>query len=310
VIFYNRPGLDGIVNGGHQYRSALDNKDALVRLADSEEANLRQYMPFHAIVGLKRACVGYIAKALNTNVQVTDAALLYSMGVFDSIESVLKEAGIADHFGKKGYEKEVSKLAYDISDNVVLMEAFNRHQYHDGTRHGTYCTSNKGNVIKNYGRPATRKAFKGMVHLLPEFWTLFETVQRTGWDLISMDKPADKVSWVKGPNLYYNGMKKPGAKGKTYKFPITEHTGNTQLIRSLTLCIMAAFRQFLILEANNHYRWERPFSKILDIWYNAGGEMLDLANKKTEEAAGKASDVFKTDSSGVWTSMYQILSKY
>ena len=318
VTVQNQGVIYGIINGGHQYAGAMENKEKILRMLSEEIGKvgqaiaglkINQYMPFHAIAGLKLTHVSYIAKALNTNVQVTDSALLYSMGVFDDIEKVLTKAKLIKYFGKRGNEKSINHLSYEISDNVVLMEAFNRHQYQDGTKHGTACTSAKNLVITAYGKAATREAFSGMLHLLPDFWILFETVRRTGWDMVTIPMPADKVAWVTGPQTHIGGIFKLGKKEKTYTFPITNTKGNTKLIRSLTLSIMSAFRQFLLL-SDNRYEWIMPFTEILDIWQEVGKRMILLADKETRLADKSASGAFKNDSAGVWSGMYKIVGDY
>jgi len=306
----NHGNLNGIVNGGHQYISAMENKKKILKMIQEDEP-IQQYMPFHAIVGIKASRINYIAKALNTNVQVTDSALLYNMGVFESIENVLTNAGIVEHFGKRGNEKTVKRLAYEISDNVVLMEAFNKHQYPDGTRHGTNCVSSRNKVISNYGRQEVRKEFEGMLHLLQDFWTLYETVSCTGWSKAGITDPPDLVTWVHGPNLYAGKVLRPKARGKLYQYPIIKKSSPTKMAKAATLCIMAAFRQFLHVSVQTKkYMWARPFEQVLSVWDEAGGELITLLDNKTRKMDRDVVGVLKTDTAGVWTDMYRALSKY
>lgn len=308
VSFLNG-GNWGIPNGAHQYRAALENKEKILRMIEDGEP-IDQYMPFHAIVNMKRYLIHTVAKALNTNVQVTNAALLNNLGVFDSIKVVLEKADILQHFGCLGNEKKVKKLEYEISENVVLMEVFNRHDYPDGTRHPTHSVGSVGSIIAAYGHEAKRSNFAGMLHLLPDFWRLFEQISMDGYGMINASTSADNATWAKGPGVHDRNGNPVKKRPKVYKFPILGTTGSTKLAKGPAFAMMSALRQFLVVTPSGKYSWEIPFERVVRVWKRVGPKMVQFADDVTQEGNKKASDTFKTDSGKIWTTYYKMVQDH
>lgn len=297
VVVNNKGMFSGIVNGGHVNLAAcLARSEMLQLIGDGKTVEGdRQLIPIKILEGTPRNLRTYIARAQNRTMQVEDEALLYSEGVFDKIESQLQQDGVLHIFGRKGNETKVDKdKIYKIGYNLRLLECFLVDKYPDGSgSHPRRVAVSPGRLVSDFERPKNQIRYDKVLHLLRDFWVLFEVIRSEAWEAFG--------SRIKPAVVHFVEERK---KSTPVKFPFIDVEKRIQLGDISGLAWLAAFRQYLAYDANeDRYEWDRPFAEMLV-------EVRTLLKPMFKEArvyVGKEAASSKTKDLEYWDKMYKLV---
>ncbi|HTW83681.1 MAG TPA: AIPR family protein [Candidatus Sulfotelmatobacter sp.] len=291
-LFFRPPSLpefpgDGLVNGGHTQDAILEIQRKFLGKTDSSGMP-ENYVLMQVYVGLPPEAVSEVSRALNSSVQVPEAAIVNLEGKFAPLKYVLKGTrldgkidwgpGIAYIDEESGPQRGDLDSAYVLAVLRCVMPdprpPINSYAY-------------RKQYILEYGDDAT--AYLKAAGLLQDAFTLSETIRATAGAHYSGKYGALKI--VEGTTIV-------DRKGKTRKrephvLPFTGKVVDQILLPQAAWAMFGAFRQFVIErdgpptldgkvipgteKLETHYEWEVPFAQILEVWHSISAKLVETA---------------------------------
>jgi hypothetical protein len=300
LMVNNRGMFCGVVNGGHVNLAALQARAEMEQLLNDGKSikGDRQHIPIHIFVGTPKSLRTYIARAQNRTVQVPDEALMNSEGVFDKIKDQLRQDGTLQFFGQKGNETLVDESkVYKIGYNLRLLECFLPHKYRDGSRaHPNRVVTGPGRLVTEFKKPTNQIRYDSVLHLLRDFWTMYELISVETYSLSSTRIKPDSISIMKE-------LKKSTPRW----FPFIYFFNDTATTEIYTFAFLAAFRQYLVFNDEEElYEWDRPFAQVLE-------EMRSLLKPMFKDArsyVGSKKASSETKHVNYWRDMFNLVKMH
>ncbi len=262
----------GIADGGHSYRLALEN-------ADDPDLPKDQHIEIRIITGLPEFLIPDMAKGLNTGMQVKEFAIENLRGNYDWIKELIADKPFANRIAwRENEDKE-----YDVTDILCLLECMNVHDYpNSGGKHPIAAYEKSSSVMRSYAEDA-EKAIKDDEPVVPPKYgslgpILIDTL--TLYDRIRFD--FRKV---------YNDVIKPGAGNlkimdkapakKLLSFPFAGLPGQEyRLNNGAALPILAAFRNLIrINPKTKKAEWIGGFAFVLSFWDSVKEEAVTTTHQ-------------------------------
>lgn len=293
----DNPVLYGIVDGGHTYRTIIDNKDFLI------QKDNKQYVKIEILTGIE-AIFQDVADSRNTSVQVSDKAIAELNKRFNPI---IKDAIKGQPYKDRIAYKENDEAPVDITDLIAILYMFNIDRFKQTDNVPVQSYSAKASTLKDYldnydnheNNMVNNPYFK-MKKIIPDILKLVDTIELTMSNKYREKVPGGKFGSVRGIDPIQNGT-------TTY----FERNTNYRISKGLIYPIIGAFRALVEENELGQYIWTSdPF----DMWDKIGASLVEdtigrsRSFNNNPNAAGKDSGLWKQNYQTVFTQY--ILEEY
>lgn len=293
----DNPVLYGIVDGGHTYRTIIDNKDFLI------QKDNKQYVKIEILTGIE-AIFQDVADSRNTSVQVSDKAIAELNKRFNPI---IKDAIKGQPYKDRIAYKENDEAPVDITDLIAILYMFNIDRFKQTDNVPVQSYSAKASTLKDYldnydnheNNMVNNPYFK-MKKIIPDILKLVDTIELTMSNKYREKVPGGKFGSVRGIDPIQNGT-------TTY----FERNTNYRISKGLIYPIIGAFRALVEENEPGQYIWTSdPF----DMWDKIGASLVEdtigrsRSFNNNPNAAGKDSGLWKQNYQTVFTQY--ILEEY
>lgn len=279
--------VHGNVDGGHTYKTILQNRDQL----DFGQ----QYVKLEILTGVE-GIFQSLAAARNTSVQVQDKSIAELEDRFDIIKNALSnESYIGRVFFKENDAGDI-----DVADMLALLNMFNIDRYSGMASFPTNSYSSKKKCIdlyivdhKLYGETSANPYVK-MTPIMVDIFKLYDAIE------VGMNK----FYRQKNPNGRYGATKgvvvpKEGQKIKS-KFLMNEIDASSP--NGFIYPILGAFRA-LVEEKDGIYCWKKnPFSVLEKL----GADMVESTVSMSRSLGNNPQSVGKDQN--IWKTLYMTIA--
>lgn len=289
IDFGENSSLYGIVDGGHTYKTIIDNKAKIT--------NSNQYVRLEVITGIEDIFED-VAAARNTSVPVSDTAIAELKEYFDKI---VKDSIKDQPYANKIAYKENSEEPIDLSDILTIMFMYNLDRFPNKDSLPVQAYSSKAVAIKDYLK--NYEDYKDTIDnpyykMKPIITKIIEIA-----DTIEVEMGAKYRE--KATNGSYGAVTGVESAASNSKFLIRPMNHKTS--KGLLYPIIGAFRALLEEDKETgFYKWKVD---PLEIWNKTGATLVQdtiersRSFKNNPQSAGK--DV------GLWRQNYQtVLTQY
>ncbi|MGN4817289.1 AIPR family protein [Bacillus cereus group sp. MYBK163-2] len=279
----------GIVDGGHTYRTIINNKDKIIKS--------NQYVRLEVITGIEDIFED-VAAARNTSVPVSDTAIAELKEYFDKI---VKNSIKDEPYANKIAYKENSEEPIDLADMLTLMFMYNLDKFPNKEIMPVQAYSSKAMAVKDYlknyeeFKDTINNPYYKMKPIITDIIKIADTIE------VEMGaKYREKLP--KGSYGSVTGVESISGTSKFLNKPINHKTS-----KGLMYPIIGAFRSLIEEDKDTgFYRWKVD---PLEIWRKTGATLVQdtversRSFKNNPQSAGK--DV------GLWRQNYQtVLTQY
>lgn len=288
--------LYGIVDGGHTYRTILNNQDTL------NDSDFKQYVKIEILTGLE-SIFQDVADSRNTSVPVSDKAIAELKEYFDVI---VKDAILNQPYANKIAYKENGEEPIDIMDILSLLFMFNIDKFPDKDNLPIQAYSSKAMTLKDYIREyethkeTIENPYFKMKNIMPDIIELADTIELT------MDeKYKEKV---------HNGVfgRIRGIESGQTKTKFLERKTNYRISKGLLYPIIGAFRSLVKYDekAQRYYWIDNP----IKMWNTVGATLVEdtigrsRSFNNNPQTAGKDSGLWRQNYQTVFTQF--LMEKY
>lgn len=282
TVVFSDPDVHGDVDGGHTYRTILENRDLL----DPEQ----QYVKIEILTGIEDIFQS-LAAARNTSVQVQDKSIAELENRFDIIKNALKEQPYMDRV----YFKENDSGEIDVADILSILMMFNIDRFPDRETLPTISYSSKKKCIdlyiqdhkKEYEKTGKNPYVK-MQDIMPDIFKLYDAIERNMGTFYRTKNKNGRYGAIKGVIVSKQDNE---LKSKFLGEPINEQSPN-----GFIYPILGAFRA-LVGERDGSYIWKKDPFKILN---QTGPELVEStvsmsrALGNNPQSTGKDANLWKT----------------
>lgn len=291
----DKPIIYGIVDGGHTYRTILENKNEV------KKKGLKQYVRIEVLTGIEDI-FQVVADSRNTSTQVTDQAIAELNKKFDPIiKDALKNETYANNIGyRENEERDI-----DVSDILTLMYMFNIDRFPDKDKLPVQAYSAKASTLRDYlkefekHKATSENAYYKMKKIMPDIVKLADTIETQMGEKYKESYPNGAFGRTRGVERI------DGITSTYFQNPI-----NHKISKGLIYPIIGAFRA-LIKEKNNEYTWNtNPF----ETWDRIGATLVDdtigrsRSFNNNPNAAGKDKGLWRQNYQTVFTDF--LMEKY
>lgn len=265
----------GIVDGAHTAKII-------------EEANLdstipdEQFVEVYVRTGVTSELVSDIARGLNTGIQVAPQSIYNIAGVFDWLKEEISEQSYA---GKISW-RESDDEDYDVRDLIAVLEVFNIFDFPNGVnviKHPIAAYEKWSVPLKKFAddyeenkTTLSKSKYHQLRNLLKDGLTLYDRIRH---DFREMHNEAG------GSAGKMNIIEEASERRGVFEFPFASLTsGKYRLTKGATFPILAAFRTYV--ERNpktGEARWRGGFKKVLEVWDEAGPNLVEETFQLTRE---------------------------
>lgn len=279
----DNPIIYGIVDGGHTYKTILENKESV------KDQSLKQYVRIEILTGIEDIFQS-VADSRNTSTQVTDKAIAELNKKF---EPIIKESLSDEPYADKIAYRENEEAPIDISDILSLMYMFNIEKFTGKDTLPIQSYSAKASTLRSYlkeydehGATPENPYYK-MKDILPDIIELADEIEITMADKYREKTANGSFGKIRGVD---------SVKRKSFYF---FRDTSYRISKGLLYPIIGAFRS-LLEEKNGKYTWKKD---PIEMWNKVGATLVDdtvgrsRSFNNNPNAAGK--DV------GLWRQNYQ-----
>ncbi|WP_339309775.1 AIPR family protein [Paenibacillus sp. FSL k6-2145] len=292
TIFFENEELHGNVDGGHTYKTILQNRESI-------EPGKKQFVKLEILTGIEDIFED-VAAARNTSVQVQDSAIAELKDKFDVI---IKETVKNEPFSELIAYKENEEKPIEVGEILTVLHMFNLEKYPDMSGMPVTSFSGKQACIKNYietydnnmVNQQKHNPYYKMRNVMVDIFKLYDEIES------KMDRK-------------YREAHSNGAYGRIKGVDCirskTKYYGNTIEYRSpkgFIYPIVGAFRALLV-EKNDQYEWREganPFE-----YFDELGKDLVVESVERSRTLGNNPGAVGKDTNH-WKQLYQnVLNSY
>jgi hypothetical protein len=287
----------GIVDGAHTAKII-------------EEANLEcttpdeQFVEVYVRTGVTSELVSDIARGLNTGIQVAPQSIYNIAGVFDWLKEEISEESYAGQISWRESDDE----DYDVRDLIAVLEVFNIFDFPNGVnvvKHPIAAYEKWSVPLKKFADDyeenkdtLEKSKYHRLRGLLKDGLTLYDRIRH---DFREIRNEAG------GSAGKMNIIEEASERRAAFKFPFAGLTeGKYRLTKGATFPILAAFRTYV--EQNpktGEARWRGGFEKVLDVWKEAGPNLVEETFQLTREGKRNPDQIGKDRKH--WANLYMRL---
>lgn len=292
IDFGDNSNLYGIVDGGHTYKTIINNKKEL------EKGLQNQYVRLEVITGIENIFED-VAASRNTSVPVSDQAIAELKECFDKI---IKDSIKLEPYANKIAYKENAEEPIDLADIITLMFMYNLKKFPDKENMAVQAYSSKAMTLKDYlsnyekyrNNLSDNPYFK-MKPIITDIIRLADTIE------VEMGaKYREKVA-----NGLFGKIRGVDAVPGTSKF--LEKQTNHRISKGLLYPIIGAFRALVEVDENTgSYKWRSdPFQ----MWDKVGATLVQDTVERSRSFNNNPQSAGKD--AGLWRQNYQtVLTQY
>lgn len=279
--------VHGNVDGGHTYKTILENRDEL------DEG--QQFVKLELLTGVEDIFQN-LAAARNISVPVQDKSIAELEKRFDIIKRTIGN----EKFSSKVYFKENEAGDIDVADLLAILNMFNIERYRNMESFSVISYSGRKKCIdyyidahKKYGEGAENPYVK-MIPIMKDIFKLYDKIE-TGMNRFYKQKNAGgRYGAIKGIMVPRPGM--------TLRSKYYETVMDTASPTGFIYPILGAFRA-LVEEADGVYRWKKNPFKVLE---DVGADLVDTTIERSRSLGNNPQSVGKD--SGHWKTLYMIVA--
>jgi len=276
--------LHGNVDGGHTYKTILQNRAELTRGM--------QYVKIEILTGIE----GFfedVADARNTSVQVKDQSIANLRGRFNIIKSVLAdEAYYGDIFFEENAEGSI-----DVCELLAILRMFDIDCYPNSDTFPTTSYNGKAAHVKYYLKQYEEHGedpanpFVKLQPIMKDIFQLYDKLECSIDRYYREKNPKGKYGSVKGIGIA------PDDKPYFSKFSKKPIKYNTP--KSFLLPILGSMRA-LVAEIDGHYEWKSDPYKMMD---EVGSALVETTIERSRSLGNNPNATGKD--LGNWKTLYQ-----
>jgi hypothetical protein len=287
----------GIVDGAHTAK--------IIEEANEEgTTHSEQYVEVYVRTGVDSELISDIARGLNTGIQVAPQSIYNIAGVFDW----LKEEISAERYKDRISWRESDDEDYDVRDLIAVLEVFNVFDFPNDVNVGKHPFSayEKWSVpLKKFADDyeENKNALKNskyyrLRNLLKNGLALYDQIRH---DFREMHN--DEGGRAGKMNIIEEASARRGA----FDFPFAGlDESKYRLTKGATFPILAAFRTYVeVSHKTGDARWRGGFDKVLEIWREAGPNLVEETFQLTREGVRNPDAIGKNRKH--WANLYMRL---
>jgi len=278
------PAVHGNVDGGHTYKTILQNRDELTRGM--------QYVKLEILTGIE----GFfedVADARNTSVQVKDQSIANLRGRFDIIKNVLAD----EAYFSEIYFEENAEGSIDVCELLAVLRMFDIDCYPNSDTFPTTSYNGKAAHVKYYLKQYEEHGendenpFVKLQPIMKDIFRLYDKLE-CGIDGYYRERnPKGKYGSVKGIGIA------PDNKPYYSKFSMRPIKYNTP--KSFLLPILGSMRA-LVRESDGRYGWKSDPFKMMD---KVGPALVETTIERSRSLGNNPNATGKD--LGNWKTLYQ-----
>lgn len=287
TIVFDDVSVHGIVDGGHTYRTIIENRDLTKE---------KQFVKIEILTGVENM-FERLANARNTSAQVQDKSIAELENKFDIIKEGISSEVFVDNVAYK--ENEDKDIVID--DILSILNMFDINQYSD-TSNPVCSYSSKSRCIKNYleyykefGNKKDNPYTK-MKPIMGEIFKLYDRLESNIGAYYSYAVADGRYGRTKGVES--------STASKKYYSVFTDTVIDYKSPKSFLYPILAAFRA-LVFEENNEYKFAIDPIVALD---SLGPELVRLTVERNRTLGNNPNAVGKD--SNHWSQLYDKVLLY
>ena len=265
----------GIVDGAHTAKIIEEaNEDGTT----PDE----QFVEVYVRTGVNNELVSDIARGLNTGIQVAPQSIYNIAGVFDWLKEEISGESYKDGIAWRESDDE----DYDVRDLIAVLEVFNIFDFPNDVNAGKHPHSayEKWSVplkkfADDYEKNKDRlenSTYYRLRNLLKDGLTLYDHIRHDFREMHNDDG---------GRAGKMNIIEEASARRGTFDFPFAGLANSKyRLTKGATFPILAAFRTYVEVSAKTgDAKWRGGFDKVLEIWREAGPNLVEETYQLTRE---------------------------
>lgn len=284
----------GIVDGAHTAKIIEEgqNDDAI-----PEE----QYVEVYIRTGLPAKFVSEIAKGLNTGIQVKSQSIYAIDGVFDWLQQEVDGKMFASQISWK----ESDDGEYDVRDLIGVLELFNIFDYPNNDNRHPVAAYEKWSIpldkfaqdFNEHSRDKKNSKYHKLRPLLIDALHLHDVIRHDFRKIHNAHGgQAGKLKIIE----------EASARRKQFEFPFSgSPPSKYRLTKGALYPILAAFRNCVALDHAGQACWIDGFQSILDVWNEAGPELVSETMQAIKDHGSNPDVIGKNR--GVWSNMHKTL---
>ena len=287
TIVFEDPEVHGNVDGGHTYKTILQNRDQL----DQGQ----QYVKLEILTGIE-GIFQSLAAARNTSVQVQDKSIAELEDRFDIIKNTLA----SESYIKRVFFKENDTGDIDVADIVALLNMFNIDRFSGMASFPISSYSFKKKCIdfyisdhKQYGE-TTENPYMKMAKIMPDIFKLYDAIEVGMNKFYRQKNPSGRYGATKGVVVPRVGQQ---LQSKFLKNELDVASPNGFLYP-----ILGAFRA-LVEEKDGAYCWKKnPFAVLEKV----GADLVESTVSMSRSLGNNPQSVGKDPN--IWKTLYMIVA--
>ncbi len=295
LVIDNEEG--GIVDGAHTAKIIEEANE------DSTTPD-EQYVEVYVRTGVSSELVSDIARGLNTGIQVAPQSIYNIAGVFDWLK---------DEIAGQKYESRISWREsddedYDVRDLISVLEVFNVFDFPNEvnvSKHPFSAYEKWSAPLKKFAddydtnkKKLESSKYYRLRHLLKDGLALYDYIRHDFRDMHNED--GGRTGRM---NLIEEASERRGA----FDFPFAKlGDSKYRLTKGATFPILAAFRTYVeVNPKTGEARWRGGFGKILEVWKEAGPNLVDETYQLTQDGVRNPDAIGKNRKH--WSNLYMRL---
>lgn len=281
TISFEDAEVHGNVDGGHTYKTILQNRDQL----DPGQ----QFVKIEILTGVE-GIFQSLAAARNTSVQVQDKSIAELEDRFDIIKNALAD----ENYISRVFFKENDTGDIDVADLLAILNMFNIDRYVGMNTFPINSYSSKKKCIdlyisdhKEHGESMDNPYMK-MVSIMPDIFRLYDTIEVGMNKFYRQKNPAGRYGATKGVQV-------PKA-GQTVHSKFLNNEMEVSSPNGFIYPILGAFRA-LVEEKDGKYCWKKnPFSVLERVGADLVESTVSMSRSlgNNPQSVGKDANIWKT----------------
>ena len=287
----------GIVDGAHTAQ--------IIQEANADGTTPeQQYVEVYVRTSVDSDLISDIARGLNTGIQVAPQSIYNIGGVFDW----LKEEIRGESYECQISWKESDDTDYDVRDLIGVLEVFNIFDFPNEVSVGKHpiAAYEKWSVpLKKFAddfeenkESLINSKYYRLRNLLKDALVLYDRIRH---DFREIHNEAG------GSAGKMNIIEEASERRGSFEFPFSDlPPSKYRLTKGATFPILAAFRAYVEENAKTgEARWRGGFAKVLEVWEEAGRDLVDETFQLTREGVRNPDQIGKNRKH--WANLYMRL---
>ena len=310
--------IHGIFDGGHTYKTILENREKEDGSFYDECVKLEVFTGFENVnneldsVGNKISIdevINQVARGQNTTVQVTEDSIADNLGLFDPIKKVLETTIISDDIA---YEQNSSNpiKAKELTAHLMAMniKAFtNKFVVGQDNSHPIASATSIAKPLAEYIESMRSKKdseYYQLIKKLPQILYLLEIIkvdgareylERSGLDVPKKMDVTKKNGWFEKGIEEYSGVitfARKREKGKIipdenkFDYKLVGLKSSMELKKGCYMPLLAAFRNMLFEKEDGSIEWDGGFDSAIKLWQSSKYQLLTIMIEHAGEGGG------------------------